>query len=96
MIITATFDCSAAPLSDQGVRASRPLQPRGQPRGPAIKKYEDVTMCMCDTGVCEKVTPPEKKTRGNISLKNIRSGAAEDFMLLSYKAQARVKGVCCS
>ena len=45
----------------------------------------------CDTGVCEKNTPPEKEY-GNTSFKNTTSGAGEQFLLLDFKAKACTKG----
>ena len=45
------------------------------------------------TGVCEKNTPPEKKTLGTISLQSTKSGAGEGFLLLGRMANARAKGV---
>ena len=45
--------------------------------------------------VSVKNTPPEKETRGNISFKNTRSEAGQEFVLLSCRAKARVKGVIC-
>ena len=54
--------------------------------GPALK-------AVSPTGVCEKNTPPEKKTLGEISLKNSESGAGEEFLLLLCRGKGRVKGV---
>ena len=56
------------------------------------------TMCSrsptrCGTGVCEKCTPPEKKTRGNISFRSTISGGVEQFLLLDFMAKASTKGV---
>ena len=54
-------------------------------------------MCMCVyTGVCERSTPPDKKTGWTISLESIKSGAGEELLLLSCRAKAHVKGMCCS
>ena len=41
----------------------------------------------------KKNTPPEKRTLGNFSLKNTKSGAGEGFLLLGCMAKACVKGV---
>ena len=38
-------------------------------------------------------TPPEKRTPGKISLKNTKSGAGEEFLLLDCTVKARSKGV---
>ena len=46
-----------------------------------------------DACVCQTNTPPEKKTPGKISLKNIRSETAEEFLLLDCTAKAHVIGV---
>ena len=48
-----------------------------------------------DTGVCEKNTPPQKKTLGTIRLRNTTSGAGEEFLLLFCRAGSR-KWICCS
>ena len=45
------------------------------------------------TKVCEKNTPPEKRTLGKFSLQNTKSGAGEQLLLLGYVAKARAKGV---
>ena len=42
------------------------------------------------TSVCEKNTPPKKKTLGTIGSSNTKSGAGEQIMLLSCRAKARV------
>ena len=41
----------------------------------------------------KKNTPPEKKTHGNISFKNTKSKAGEQFLLRDCKARAHPKGV---
>ena len=41
------------------------------------------------TGVCEKNIPPDRKTCGKTSLKNTKSGAGEQFLLLDCRAKAR-------
>ena len=46
-----------------------------------------------NTGVYEKVTPPDKKTGWKISFENTESGAGLQFLLLGRMAKARVKGV---
>ena len=47
-----------------------------------------------NTGVCEKSTPPEKRTLGKFSLKNTTtSGAGEGFLLPGCMAKARAKGM---
>ena len=46
---------------------------------------------MSDTGVCEKNTPPERKTLWTISLKSTKSGTGEEFLLLFCRAEAYVK-----
>ena len=52
---------------------------------------------MCaPTGVCEKSTPPEKRTRRKISFKHTKSGALSQFMLQVCRATAGIKGVFCS
>ena len=48
------------------------------------------------TGVCEKNTPPEKRTLGTRSLKNTKSGPGEGFLPLGCMAKAREKGLCVS
>ena len=40
-----------------------------------------------------KSTPPEKKTRGQISLTNTKSGAGKQLLLLCCRAKAWAKGV---
>ena len=45
------------------------------------------------TGVCEKNTPPEKNTGGEISFESTESGAGEQFPPLDCKVDAHVKGV---
>ena len=45
------------------------------------------TICV-DTGVCDKNTPPEKKTCGKLSFKHTKSEAGEQFLLLCCKAKA--------
>ena len=46
------------------------------------------------TGVCEKNTPPEKTTLGQISMKHTESGAGEQLLLLGRMAKApHVKGL---
>ena len=44
--------------------------------------------------MCEKDTPPEKKTLGKIGLQNTKSGAGEQLSPLGCRAKARVKEVC--
>ena len=41
-------------------------------------------------------TPPDEKTRKNISLQNTTSGAGEQYLLLRRKAKVcvKVQGVC--
>ena len=46
-----------------------------------------------DTGVCEKNTPPEKKTCGKITFRSIQSGAGEQFLPQDCRARTRRKGV---
>ena len=45
------------------------------------------------TGVCEKNTPPDKKTGWNISFESTKSGAGLQFLLLGRMAKAHGKGV---
>ena len=45
------------------------------------------------TGLCEQNTPPEKKTLGRACVRNIKSGAGEELLLLFSWAEARVKGM---
>ena len=47
----------------------------------------------CATGVCEKSTPPETKTCMTIGIKNTKSRAGEQFLLLLYRGKAGVKGL---
>ena len=44
------------------------------------------------TDVCEKNTPPDKKTGWKISPENTKSGAGLQFLLLGRRATALVKG----
>lgn len=44
------------------------------------------------TGACEKNTPPEK-TRGKMSFRSPKSGGGEQFLPLSRRAKACLKGV---
>ena len=46
-----------------------------------------------NTGVREKNTPPDKKTRENTSFENNESGAGEQLLLLDCRARACAKGV---
>ena len=46
------------------------------------------------TGVCEKNTPPPKKTFGKTSFQSTKSGSGEQFLLLDSRAWACAKGVC--
>ena len=46
-----------------------------------------------DTGVCEKNTPPEKKTLRKIGSQSGKSGAGEQFLPLDCKAEVHLKGV---
>ena len=46
----------------------------------------------CDSRVCEKNTPPEKKTCGKSSFQSTKSGAGEQFLPLDCFAKARAKG----
>ena len=39
------------------------------------------------TSVCEKTTPPEKRTQGQISFKNTKSRAGEQFLLQDCMAK---------
>ena len=48
------------------------------------------------TGVCERNTPPEKNTHGNLSFKNTKQGAGEQFLPQNCMAKAFGKGVCFS
>ena len=41
-----------------------------------------------DSGVCEKITPEEKKTREHVCFENTKSGAGEQFLLLDCRARA--------
>ena len=45
------------------------------------------------TGVCEKNTPPEKRTLGKIGFRSTKSGAGEQFLPLECKAKACAKAV---
>ena len=45
------------------------------------------------TGVCEKNTPPDKKTGWKISFESTESGAGLQFLLLARMAKAHVKGL---
>ena len=45
---------------------------------------------MNHTGVCEKNTPPEKRTWGKITFKNTESGAGEQFLQPDCSAEACV------
>ena len=55
-----------------------------------IKSYVDA---IADTGVCENITPPDKKPRGKMSFQSTESGVGERLLLQDCKATARVKGV---
>ena len=46
-----------------------------------------------DTDVCEKNTPPDRKTCGKTSFWRAKSGAGKQFLLLDCRAQALQKGV---
>ena len=46
------------------------------------------------TGVCDKNTPTEKKTRGQFRIRNTKSGAGEQFLPQDCMAKARVKKEC--
>ena len=46
-----------------------------------------------DTGVCEKHTPLDDKTGGDISFQKTKSGAGLQFLLLDCKARARTRGM---
>ena len=48
---------------------------------------------VCDTGVCEKNTPPEKKTCEKIGFQSTKAGAGQQFLLLDCRARARIEGV---
>ena len=48
------------------------------------------------TVVCEKNTPPEKKTREHIGFGNTKSQAGEQLLLLDGRARACAKGVSIS
>ena len=59
-----------------------------------IYRFEPTTRSpQIHTSVCEKNTPPEKNTLGEMSSENTKSGAGEEFMLLCCKERAFVKGV---
>ena len=45
-----------------------------------------------NTGACEKNTPQEKKTVGNMSFQNTKSGGGEQFVSPDYRVKARVRG----
>ena len=55
--------------------------------------YAHVSERTTPAGVCENNTPPERKILGNISLKDTKSGAGEEFMLQDCRARACSKGV---
>ena len=44
-----------------------------------VRTWQGGTNTPRPTGVCEKNTPPDEKTCGNISLQNARSGAERTF-----------------
>ena len=60
------------------------------------RKLDAETRRRSRTGVCEKSTPPEKKTCGKLSLENTESGAGEQFLPRDCLAKARATGVFCS
>ena len=49
-----------------------------------------------DTGVCERSNPPGRKSLGKTSLKDTKSWAGEEFMLLFSRAEAHIKGIVVS
>ena len=59
---------------------------RAYPTGP--QDLEKNRSQVLSTGVCEKNTPPERKTLGTISLKSTKSGAGEQFLPLDCMAKA--------
>ena len=46
-----------------------------------------------DNGVCEKDTPPGRKTLGETSFENTKPEAGEQFLPPDCKAKPRAKGV---
>ena len=48
---------------------------------------------ICGTGVCEKNTPPEKKTFGEIIFRSTKSGAGGQVLLQDCRAKAGIQEV---
>ena len=58
-----------------------------------MKSRKTKAFFVYNTGVCEKETPPEKKTLGQIGSQSTDSGAGAQFMLLGCGAKAPKQGV---
>ena len=73
------------------------LSPREAGCAPLRKRQHVESLSSCTweptTGVCENNTPPDKKILGKLSLKNTKSGAGEEFLLLCCREKVLVKDV---
>ena len=61
------------------------------PAHPSTYLHVHTLVCglvLYNTGVCEKHTPPEKKTFWSIGLQNTKSGAGDQFLLLGRRTKA--------